>query len=336
MHVWKGAGVMDALCDSFGRRIRYLRISVTDRCNLRCVYCLPASGVRWMPRDEVLRNDEIAAVVRTGLRLGISHVRLTGGEPLVREGLLDLVRMLSGLSGLADLALTTNGVLLADQAQALRAAGLTRINISLDTLQPDRFRRITRFGEITDVRRGIMAALEAGLDPVKLNMVVVRGVNDDEIADLAALTQSLPVEVRFIELMPIGDYFSREKLVPAAEILSGVERLGMLSPVASGAGCGPARTFRLPDARGKIGIISAVTQAFCASCNRLRLTATGTLRPCLDDEQAVDLKPALRPVIDEDGLAACIRTAVAAKPERHAMAEREVGSTRMCMAGVGG
>jgi cyclic pyranopterin phosphate synthase len=289
-----------------------------------------------MPRDEVLRYEEIAAVVRVGLRLGISHVRLTGGEPLVREGLLDLVRMLSGLSGLADLALTTNGVLLADQAQALRAAGLTRINISLDTLRPERFRRITRFGEIGDVRRGITASLEAGLDPVKLNMVVVRGVNDDEVADLAALTRSLPVEVRFIELMPIGDYFSREKLVPAEEILSSVERLGTLSPVASGAGCGPARTFRLPNARGKIGIISAVTQAFCASCNRLRLTATGSLRPCLDDEQAVDLKPALRPVIDEDRLAALIRTAVAAKPEQHAMAERETGALRTCMAGVGG
>jgi cyclic pyranopterin phosphate synthase len=289
-----------------------------------------------MPRDEVLRYEEIAAVVRAGLQLEISHVRLTGGEPLVREGLLDLVRILSGLSGLADLALTTNGVLLADQAQALRAAGLRRINISLDTLRPDRFRHITRFGEITEVRRGITASLEAGLDPVKLNMVVVRGVNDDEIADLAALTQSLPVEVRFIELMPIGGYFSREKFVPAAEILSSVERLGALSPAASAAGCGPARTFCLPDARGKIGIISAVTQAFCASCNRLRLTATGRLRPCLDDEQAVDLKPALRPVIDEDRLAALIRTAVAAKPEQHAMAERDTGALRTCMAGVGG
>jgi len=324
------------LCDRFGRTIRYLRISVTDRCNLRCVYCLPATGVRWMPSDEILRYEEIAAVVRAGLRLGMRHVRLTGGEPLVREGLVELIRMLSEYAGLEDLSLTTNGVLLADQAQALKAAGLRRINVSLDTLRPDRFRLITRFGEITDVRRGITAALEAGLDPVKLNMVVVRGVNDDEIADLAALTQWLPVEVRFIELMPIGDYFSREKLVPAGEILAGVERLGTLSPAASGAGCGPARTFRLPNACGKIGIISAVTQAFCASCNRLRLTATGNLRPCLDDEQAVDLKPALRPVIDEDKLAALIRAAVAAKPKQHAMAEREAGTLRMCMAGVGG
>src|SRR3989338_2079349 len=324
------------VCDRFGRTIRYLRISVTDRCNLRCVYCLPASGVRWMPRDEILRYEEIAAVVRAGLRLGVSHVRLTGGEPLVREGLVELIRMLSGLPGLADLALTTNGVLLADRAQALKAAGLQRINISLDTLRPDRFRLITRFGDIGDVRRGITAALEAGLDPVKLNMVVVRGVNDDEVADMAALTRSLPVEVRFIELMPIGDYFSREKLVPAAEILAGIERLGTLAPVASGAGCGPARTFRLPNACGKIGIISAVTQAFCASCNRLRLPATGNLRPCLDDEQAVDLKPALRPVINEDKLMELIRLAVAAKPERHAMAESDTGALRTCMAGVGG
>lgn len=289
-----------------------------------------------MPREDVLRYEEIAAVVRAGLRLGISHVRLTGGEPLVRQGLSDLIRMLSRLPGLADLSLTTNGVLLAGQAQALQAAGLRRVNVSLDTLRPERFRRITRFGDIADVRRGITAALESGLEPVKLNMVVVRGVNDDEVMDMAALTRSLPVEVRFIELMPIGDYFSPERLVPAAEILACVERLGMLSPAESGAGCGPARTVRLPGARGKIGIIGAVTQAFCAGCNRLRLTATGRLRPCLDDEQAVDLMPAIRPAIDEDRLAALMRTAVVAKPEQHAMAGRETGVLRTCMAGVGG
>src|SRR3989338_8105261 len=234
------------LADPYGRRITSLRVSVTDRCNLRCVYCLPAEGVRWRPREEVLRFEEIAAVVRAGVSLGIAYVRLTGGEPLVRDGLADLVRMLAGMPGLADLSLTTNGVLLAKHAQALARAGLQRVNISLDTLRADRFHRITRFGTIDDVQAGMKAALLAGLAPVKLNVVVMRGVNDDEVADLAALTQSLPVEVLFIELMPIGDYFSREKLVPAAEILAGVERLGTLSPVASGAGCGPARTFRLP------------------------------------------------------------------------------------------
>jgi cyclic pyranopterin phosphate synthase len=268
--------------------------------------------------------------------MGISHVRLTGGEPLVREGVADLVRMLAVLPGLDDLSLTTNGVRLAAQAQALKAAGLRRVNISLDTLRPDRFRQITRFGDVADVHRGITAALEAGLNPVKLNMVVMRGVNDDEVMELAALTRLLPVEVRFIELMPIGEYFSRDKLVPAEDILARVERLGPLSPAESGAGCGPARMLRLPDARGKIGIISAVTQAFCGSCNRLRLAATGTLRPCLDDEQAVDVTPALRPVIDEERLAALIREAVAAKPEAHTMAGRETGALRMCMAGVGG
>src|SRR3989338_2993611 len=166
---------MESLIDRYGRRITYLRLSLTDRCNLRCVYCLPVAGVQWMPRDEMLRDEEIVAVVRAGLRLGISRVRLTGGEPLVRAGLTDLIRRLSGLPGLQDLALTTNGLLLADSAQALRAAGLRRINISLDTLRADRFRQITRFGEIPDVRRGMTAALEAGLDPVKLNMVVVPG-----------------------------------------------------------------------------------------------------------------------------------------------------------------
>lgn len=324
------------LIDRFGRRIEYLRVSVTDRCNLRCVYCLPGSRVRWMPREDILRFEEIAEVVRAGIVLGLRRVRLTGGEPLAREGLVDLVRMLSAMPQLEDLSLTTNGVLLARHASALSHAGLRRVNISLDTLRADRFQTITRFGAIEDVQAGIGAALDAGLHPVKLNMVVIRGVNDDEVIELGRLTFDRPLHVRFIELMPIGEYFSREKLVPAQEILSRLKRLGPLEPVGSPPGCGPARAYTWAGAEGTVGIIGAVTQAFCAQCNRLRLTATGQLRPCLDQDSAVDLVPALRPMVDHERLAQCIRDAVASKPEQHTMAQRELGRPRVCMAGVGG
>ncbi|MBI3088451.1 MAG: GTP 3',8-cyclase MoaA [Candidatus Omnitrophica bacterium] len=324
------------LCDRFGRRIEYLRISVTDRCNLRCVYCLPATGVRWLPRQEILRFEEIREVVRIGATLGITRVRLTGGEPLIREGLAELVQMLASIPGVEDLSMTTNGVLLAQQAHRLARAGLTRANISLDTLDPDRFRRITRFGTIADVWAGIDAALDAGLFPVKLNVVVMRGVNDDEIVTLGRLTWDRPLHVRFIELMPIGEYFSREKLVPAEEILSRLSALGPLEPVTSPGGCGPARAYAWEGAAGTVGVIGAVTQAFCASCNRLRLTASGRLRPCLDETAAVDLLPAVRPAVDRAQLTGLFRQAVLSKPEQHTMAQREVGTPRFCMAGVGG
>ena len=327
---------MEPLRDRFGRTIEYLRISVTDRCNLRCLYCLPASGVRWLPREEILRFEEIREVVRVGSELGITHVRLTGGEPLVREGLDQLVRMLAPIPQVRDLSLTTNGVLLAWSARLLAAAGLKRVNISLDTLHRERFHAITRFGTIDDVWDGIHAALNAGLSPVKLNVVVMRGVNDDEVIELGRLTVDRPLHVRFIELMPIGEYFSREKLVPAEEILSRLSALGPLEPVASPGGCGPARAYAWEGAAGTVGVIGAVTQAFCAQCNRLRLTATGTLRPCLDDTAAVDLMPALRPTVDHERLAQLVRQAVANKPEQHTMAQREMGTPRICMAGVGG
>jgi len=303
---------------------------------LRCIYCLPACGIRWLPRVEVLRFEEILEVVRVAASLGVTHVRLTGGEPLIRDGLPDLVAMLAEVPQLEDLSLTTNGVRLARHAQALVRAGLRRVNISLDTLKPERFRAITRFGSIEEVQRGIGTALAAGLSPVKLNVVVMRGVNDDEIVDLARLAVDRPLHVRFIELMPIGDYFTRERLVLAEEILARLSVFGELQPIHSLQGCGPAQAFKWPGAQGTVGVIGAVTQAFCAQCNRLRLTATGQLRPCLDDTAAVDLKPALRPFVDADQITALIQQAVRDKPERHHMAEREAGTPRLCMAGVGG
>jgi cyclic pyranopterin phosphate synthase len=327
---------MIRLVDPFGRIIRYLRISVTDRCNLRCVYCLPAEGVRWRSRDEILRFEEIHEIARVGVSLGLTHVRLTGGEPLIREGVASLVHMLAAIPGLNDLALTTNGVLLAQHAGALARAGLKRINISLDTLKAERFSQITRFGALKDVLAGIDAALAAGLNPVKLNVVVMRGINDDELAEMARLTLDRPLHVRFIELMPIGEFFSRERLVSSEEILASLGALGELRSDAGPAGCGPAMTYRLRKAQGMIGVIGAVTQAFCAKCNRLRLTSTGEMRPCLDSDLAVDLMPALRPAVDRKLLAQLIYQAVEAKPEHHDMAQRETGSMRLCMAGVGG
>ncbi len=328
-------GAQRGLIDGCGRRIRYLRISVTDRCNLRCVYCLPAMGVRWLPRRDLLSCEEITEIVRAGAGLGLTHVRLTGGEPLLREGLADLVRMLAAVPQLHDVALTTNGVLLARDARALARAGLRRVNISLDTLRPERFRAITRFGTLADVEAGIESALEAGLSPVKLNVVLMRGVNDDEILDLARLAVDRPLHVRFIELMPIGEYFARERVVPAVEIEARLSALGRWRPTESPAGCGPAQTFAMDGARGTVGIIGAVTRAFCAQCNRLRLTAVGRLRPCLDEESSVDLVPALRPRVDRAQLARHILEAVAGKPAHHQMAQREQGA-RLCMAGIGG
>ena len=324
------------LKDSFGREIFYLRVSVTDRCNLRCVYCMPEQGISFSPRNEILTLEEIEEVVRVGVSLGIRSVRLTGGEPLLREGIVTLVEKLSPVQGLEDLSTTTNGVLLSRYANRLAEAGLRRINISLDTLRPDRFKEITRFGTLQDVQDGLDAAVSAGLTPIKLNMVVMRGVNDDEILDIARLSFEKPFHVRFIELMPIGEYFRRDRVVPTEEIFERLQTFGLLKPVMGLGGCGPARSWSWEGAKGTVGIIGAVTQAFCAQCNRLRLTAKGALRPCLDDENSIDLKPALRPVIDRERLSHLFKEAIRIKPESHTMVGREVGLPHSCMAGVGG
>lgn len=324
------------LKDSFDRCIHYLRVSVTDRCNLRCVYCMPPQGIRFVPHEELLTFEEMQEVVRVGVSLGIRSVRLTGGEPMVREGIVELVGMIAQIPGLQDLSMTTNGVLLSRYAKRLKDAGLRRVNVSLDTLRPDRFKEITRFGTLEDVLSGIEVALDAGLSPIKLNVVVMRGVNDDEILDLARLSLERPLHVRFIELMPIGDFFRPERVVPAKEIFERLKTLGPLEPVEGPMGCGPARSWRWKDAKGTIGIIGAVTQTFCAQCNRLRLTATGFLRPCLDHENSIDLKPALRPFVDRKKLSDLFEEAVRLKPEMHTMVGRETGLFRSCMAGVGG
>ena len=304
------------LVDGFGRSIDYLRVSVTDQCDLRCQYCRP-STLAAAPLHNVLTNEEFASIVRAAALLGIRKVRLTGGEPLLRHGIVDLVRDLASIPGIVDLSLTTNGMRLGQMAADLAAAGLTRVNVSLDTLRPDRFAHITGAPALERVLRGIDAARAAGLRPVKINTVVMRGINDDEIEDFAAWTIDSDWHVRFIEVMPIGQAMDG-LLVSAAEIL---QRLPALAPDDSVVGYGPAKRYRLPGARGTVAIISPVTDHFCSGCNRLRLTADGKLRPCLLDDGEADLLPALRDAGRAPDLAALIEQTVANKPRQHHLAE---------------
>ncbi len=313
---------MTGLSDSFQRPINYLRISVTDRCNLRCVYCMPAEGVDLMSHYEILTYEEINTVVKAAAEMGINKVRLTGGEPLVRTGLYDLVRMLAGIDAIDDISLTTNGILLAQHAAGLKEAGLHRVNVSLDSLKPARFRQITRCGSLEKTLEGIEAARTVGLTPVKINVVVMAGVNDDELTDFAAKTVSDGWHVRFIELMPLnGDDSSHIKLVPVSEMRKCIEAMGKLEPSEVEVGNGPAKYYRLPGATGTIGFITPVTEHFCYRCNRLRLTADGKLRPCLLSEEEIDLKEPLRSGASVIELKNLIEKAIASKPKGHHLAE---------------
>lgn len=322
--------------DACGRAISYLRVSVTDRCNLRCVYCMPEEGITLRPHAEILRFEEIERLVRIAVGLGVAHVRLTGGEPLVRAGLADLTRQLAAVPGLQDLTMTTNGTRLAEFAAPLAQAGLRRVNVSLDTLRPERFRRMTRCGELSDVLRGIEAARVAGLNPVKLNMVVVRGTNDDEVVDLARRTLDEGWHVRYIELMPLGEGVTPgDEFVPSHEIRERIEAaLGPLEP-AELTGSGPARYLRVPGAPGTLGFISPLTEHFCAACNRLRLTADGRLMPCLFSDLELDLRGPLRSGADDADLRTLFQQALAIKPRSHHLAEHSIPRGR-CMSRVGG
>jgi cyclic pyranopterin phosphate synthase len=313
---------MTGLSDSFQRPINYLRISVTDRCNLRCIYCMPENGIELMQHQDILTYEEICTIVQAAAQMGISKVRITGGEPLVRLDLPQLLRMLAQIEGIDDISLTTNGTLLGGCAAELKSAGLKRVNISLDTLKPDRFEFITRDGSLTDVIEGIEAAHLVGLEPVKINMVVMAGINDDEILDFASRTIEDGWHVRFIERMPvvIGDVVVPEA-VPVSEMRKRLESLGELEPCRPTVGNGPARYFRFPRARGTIGFITPVTEHFCFQCNRLRLTADGKLRPCLLAEDEIDLRQPLRDGISPDGVKELIKEAVARKPRGHHLAE---------------
>lgn len=327
---------MTGLVDSWGRSINYLRISVTDRCNLRCIYCMPLEGVSVVPHSEILSYEEICAVVRAAAGLGVDRVRITGGEPLVRAELPRLIEMLAQIEGIEDISLTTNGTLLQKYAVELKEAGLRRLNISLDTLKEDRFGEITRCGELSDALEGIKAAVSAGLQPVKINMVVMRGINDDEVLDFARKTYREGWHVRFIEVMPFGGVAD---FVPSEELKRRISSLGPLEPCSAVSGSGPAEYYRLPRAGGTMGFISPLSEPFCSRCNRMRLTSLGQLCPCLLSDEGVDLKGTLRHT-PADGLEGEIKRlileAVAAKPERHHLSEGAAVSVKRRMSQTGG
>jgi GTP 3',8-cyclase len=326
---------MTGLSDSFQRPINYLRISVTDRCNLRCIYCMPQSGIDLLPRNDILSYEEIAMVARAAAGLGITKIRISGGEPLVRGNLPHLIALLNEIKAIEDIALTTNGTLLQAYAAELKNAGLRRVNISLDSLKPDRFEQITRHGNLNQVLQGIEAARAAGLNPVKINMVVLKGINDDEVIDFALKTKQDGWNVRFIELMPLSNMGPASHFISTAEIKQILAPLGELQPCQLEKGNGPARYFRLPGASGSIGFISPISEHFCIKCNRLRLTADGRLRPCLLSDDEINLREKLRAGASIEELSQLIRQAVAAKPERHNLGQGGTSPQRP-MAQVGG
>jgi len=315
---------MSGLSDSFNRPINYLRISVTDRCNLRCVYCMPAEGVSLMPHSNILTYEEIYKVAKAAAELGITKVRVTGGEPLVRLGLPELIRLLAGIPEIDDLSLTTNAILLSKYAAELKAAGLQRVNISLDTLDAAKFRQISRGGNLDDVLKGMAAARAAGLSPIKINMVVMAGSNENEIADFGRKTITDGWHVRFIECMPFGKTENEAVFVPVSKIKRELKSLGKLEPCAVKKGNGPAQYFRFPGASGTVGFITPVSEHFCFGCNRLRLTADGKLRLCLLHEEEIDLRERLRSGITNNELKTLIKEAVASKPLRHNLAGGQV------------
>jgi cyclic pyranopterin phosphate synthase len=302
------------LIDPTRRVLRYLRVSLTDRCNLRCLYCMPEEGVPSLAHDQILRFEEIEAVLRVAVRLGLTSVRLTGGEPLVRRGVVQLVERLHKITGLTDLSLTTNGAELAIMAAPLRRAGLQRLNIGLPSLDRATYARLTRRDALPQALAGLEAALAEGYRPLKVNVVVLRGIND-ELAPFLALTAAKPVEVRFIEYMPIGPLASQSFFLPAVEIERRLRAEGPLQEAEPPMGMGPpTRYWRLPGAPGRLAILAPMSEHLCPFCNRLRLTADGHLRPCLFSDHEIDLKPSLRPSLSQRSLEEAFHRAAAEKP----------------------
>jgi cyclic pyranopterin phosphate synthase len=315
--------------DSYGRHLHYLRVSLTDACNLRCVYCMP-EDILFRPQASLLQDDEVITLVRVAASLGVDKIRLTGGEPTVRRGVVALVRQIGAIPGIQRVAMTTNGLRLAELARPLVDAGLVQVNVSMDSLNPQRFREMTRRDLLEDAWRGILAAQEAGLQ-LKLNCVVARGFNDDEVVELARLTLTNSWEVRFIELMPVGSVadFQQSQVVPSAETRARIEaELGPLTLVAGYNGNDPARPYRLAGASGRIGFISSVTEPFCSGCNRLRLTADGRLRLCLLRDDEVDFLTPLRAGADFETLRRLMAEAAYRKPWGHRLEENEIARSR--------
>lgn len=323
--------------DRFGRQIKYLRISITDRCNLRCVYCMPPEGIISKPREDILSMEEILRIAMVALQLGITKFRLTGGEPLLRKGVISFIKALSSKPEVDDIAITTNGILLLKLAQRIKDAGAKRLNISLDTLDEEKYRQITRGGSFKQVWAGIEKVLALGFEPVKINTVALKGFNDEEVVDFARLTLEYPLHVRFIELMPIGSSWkmAADSFISCGEIRSKLEQVwGELQPLSGVKGSGPAENFTIPGAKGSIGFIHAMSNHFCAKCNRLRLTADGKLRPCLHDQHEVNLIEALRGGAGDPELQQLFRDAVDLKPANHQLATGALATGRgMCQIG---
>ncbi|MFP3867996.1 MAG: GTP 3',8-cyclase MoaA [Desulfobacteraceae bacterium] len=324
--------------DAFNRNINYLRMSITDRCNLRCFYCTPVQGMVKLAHHEILRYEELLRLARLGADLGLSKLRVTGGEPLVRRGVAGFLGALNEIAGVQEICLTTNGVRLAELAEALWAAGLRRLNVSLDSLQPQRYRQLTGGDFFYQVWEGLQVAQALGFAPLKINCVVMRGLNEEELLAFARLSLEYPYQIRFIEFMPIGiqSRWHRRYYLSTEAIKARLRPLGQLEEIPPEAAAGPARRYRLSGAQGEIGFISPISQHFCPSCNRLRLTADGRLRPCLLSDQEIDIKTPLRRGASDDLLRELFFTAISRKPQHHPLVARQSYNCHRPMASIGG
>lgn len=318
--------------DRVGREINYLRISITDLCNLRCVYCMPKDGVKKKKHCEILTLEEIEEVVKAASKLGVNKIRLTGGEPLVRRGVVELIEKIAKIPGIDDIAMTTNGVLLKNQAKELKKAGLNRVNISLDTFNEDKYRYITRGGKLQEAIEGIKAAKEAGLTPIKINTVLIKGFNDDEIEDFVNITLKNEIDIRFIELMPIGENgnWDKEHYISNKIVL---EKFPDLIPLENKDKSAPAKLYKLPKAKGKVGLINPISSHFCCNCNRIRLTADGKIKPCLHSNDEIDIKTALR---ENKDILPILESAVMVKPKEHHLNEEGYVPINRGMSEIGG
>ncbi len=326
------------LIDQYDRHLNYLRISVTDRCNLRCLYCIPPDGIAKLGHGDILTYEEILRLARIAVTLGVDKIRLTGGEPLVRKGIYGFIPQLTALPGLKEVSLTTNGIYLRDNLEKLRSAGIKRINVSLDTLHREKYEKITGHDGFQQVWEGIRLAKELKFQPIKINVVVIKGINDDEILDFARLTLHEPYHIRFIEYMPIGVANKTNILrhVPDSLIKEQLSSLGTLVHISKNTLDGPAERFRFQGAPGEIGLISALSNHFCATCNRLRLTPTGNLRACLLFDQEIDLKTPMRMGASDNELAQIFLKAAFTKPRSHYLASENSILPATQMSAIGG
>ena len=338
---------MSQLVDSLGRKITYLRVSITDRCIYRCIYCKPEEQFEFIPHEEILRYEEIMEIIEEAVNLGVTKVRITGGEPLVRKGVVDFIKKLREIKKLEDISLTTNGFFLSEYAEKLKDAGLNRVNISLDSLQEEKYKKITRGGSLEKVLKGIDSALKAGLLPIKINTVLFRGINDEEVENFVRLTLERPLSIRFIELMPslegiIDNY--KDKFISGLNIKENLAKKYSFNPIKTNSGNGPAKYYQIEGGKGTIGFITALSQHFCQTCNRIRLTSEGKIRPCLFSNQEIDLKKALREVgnsgegqiLRRKVIRDKIEMAVKLKPKGHKIKEGISNNLSFKMSRVGG